>query len=92
MSLTLGSSRPSRLWNSFLGIMKAAKFAVYKARKTTANKAQMADMNLEKWVWSLGLGSELRALINKVRSRLGRSHMKKFRLKPKIAFFDLTLL
>ena len=51
----MGSSRPSRLWNSFLGIMKAAKFAVYKARKTTANKAQIADMNLEK------MGLEFRA-------------------------------
>ena len=45
--LTFGSSRPSRLWNSFLGIMKAAKLAVYKARKTTAKRAQIADMNLK---------------------------------------------
>jgi len=27
--------------------MKAAKFAVYKAKNTTANKAQIADINLE---------------------------------------------
>jgi hypothetical protein len=45
---TFGSSSPSRLWNSFLGIMKAARLAVYKAKKTTAKRAQMADMNLEK--------------------------------------------
>ncbi len=47
VKLTFGSSRPSRLWNSFLGIMNAAKLAVYKARKTTANRAQIADINLK---------------------------------------------
>jgi len=45
--ITLGSSNPSKLWNSFRGIMKAAKLAVYKAKNTTANKAQIADINLK---------------------------------------------
>ena len=45
--LTLSSSSPTKLWYSFLGIIKAARFAVYNAKNTTANRAQMLDMNLE---------------------------------------------
>lgn len=44
--ITFGSSSPERLWNSLRGIIKAAKLAVYKARKTTANSAQILDINL----------------------------------------------
>ena len=45
--LTLWSSSPTKLWYSFLGIMKAARFAVYNAKNTTANRAQILDINLE---------------------------------------------
>lgn len=47
MCLTFGSSNPERSKYSFLGIINAAKLAVYKERKTTANKAQMLFMNLK---------------------------------------------
>ena len=47
MSITLSSSKPAKLWYSFRGIINAAKFAVYKAKNTTANNAQILDMNLK---------------------------------------------
>ena len=39
-------SSPEKSWYSFLGIIKAARLAVYMARNTTANSAQILDMNL----------------------------------------------
>ena len=44
---TFGSSNPERSKYSFLGIIKAAKLAVYNERKTTANKAHILFMNLK---------------------------------------------
>ena len=44
---TFGSSNPERSKYSFRGIINAAKFAVYKAKNTTANNAQILDMNLK---------------------------------------------
>ena len=39
-------SSPEKSWYSFLGIIKAARLAVYMARNTTANSAQILDINL----------------------------------------------
>ena len=39
-------SSPEKSWYSFLGIIKAARLAVYMARNTTAKSAQILDMNL----------------------------------------------
>ena len=46
IGLTLGSSMPEKSKYSSLGIMKAAKLAVYSERKTTAKRAQITVIHL----------------------------------------------
>ena len=47
IELTLGSSMPVKSKYSSLGIMKAAKFAVYNERNTTAKRAQITVIHLK---------------------------------------------